>query len=82
MGWLQDLLQEVPLSGVLRERVQLAEQKYSRAMAELEECKQRLISIERENESLRASIPKTAPQSGFQEGTIRVLVHLFKASGY
>jgi hypothetical protein len=29
MGWLQDLLKEVPLSSVLRERVTLAEQKYA-----------------------------------------------------
>jgi hypothetical protein len=30
MGWLQDLLKEVPLSSVLKERVALAEEQYER----------------------------------------------------
>jgi hypothetical protein len=31
MGWLQDLLQEVPLSSVLKERVALAEDRFESA---------------------------------------------------
>lgn len=34
MGTIQDLLQEVPLSAILKERVALAEQRYDLAMNE------------------------------------------------
>jgi hypothetical protein len=42
MGLLQDLLTEVPLSAVLRERVALAEDRYERAIKESEGYKQRI----------------------------------------
>jgi len=76
MGAIQDLLQEVPLSAVLRERVGLAEAKYNLAVKENEDLKQRLRALEEENASLRAQIPK---QGGLEEDTIRVLVHFFRA---
>jgi hypothetical protein len=31
MGWIEDLLKEVPLSAVMQERVKLAEQRYAAA---------------------------------------------------
>jgi hypothetical protein len=67
MGAIQDLLQEVPLSAVLRERVGLAEAKYNLAVKENEDLKQRLRALEEENASLRAQIPK---QGGLEEDTI------------
>jgi hypothetical protein len=54
---MQDLLQEVPLSSVLRERVALAEQRYGPAIQELENYKKRIAAVEQENETLRAQIP-------------------------
>ena len=55
MGLLQDLLKEVPLSSVLKERVALAEEKYENAVKEMEGYKQRIAALERENEILRAA---------------------------
>ena len=80
MGWLQDLLKEVPLSNVLRERVALAEETYDRAIREIEDYKQRIAALERENETLtlRAQVP-SEPASGLGKDTVRVLVHLFGA---
>ncbi len=78
MGLLQDLLKEVPLSSVLRERVALAEEKYERASKEIEDYKQRITVLERENEFLRTQIPSESANA-FDEGTIRVIVHLFQA---
>lgn len=78
MGTIQELLQEVPLSAVLKERVALAEQKYEGAMRENAELKQRLRVLEDENSSLRAVIPKNE-QSNLGDDTVKVLVHLFGA---
>jgi DNA-binding transcriptional ArsR family regulator len=78
MGVLQDLLKEVPLSSVLKERVALAEEKYDGAMKEIEGYKQKVTSLERENENLRAQIPKS--DGTLSDDTARVLVHLFKAA--
>jgi hypothetical protein len=80
MGAIQDLLQEVPLSAVLKERVALAEQKYEGAMRESADLKQRVNVLEQENAALRAQIPKRHDGS-LDEDTARVLAHLFRAEG-
>ena len=51
MGWITDLLQELPLSAVQRERLSLAEQKYA-----LLETKQ--ANLETENKTLRLNLEK------------------------
>jgi DNA-binding MarR family transcriptional regulator len=79
MGLLQDLLKEVPLSSVLKERVALAEEKFERASKEIESYKQRVAALERENEMLRAQIPSKPPRT-LDGDTARVLVGLFKAA--
>lgn len=78
MGWLQDILKEVPLSAVAQERVKLAEQRYAAANEQVEILKQRVSLLEKENAELRAQIPPTN-QTAFGADTTRVLVHLFKA---
>jgi DNA-binding MarR family transcriptional regulator len=77
MGSIQDLLQEVPLAAVLRERVALADQKYEAALREVEQLKRKVEALERENTELRAQIPKNAD---LRDDTKSVLVHLFKAA--
>ena len=78
MGAIQDLLQEVPLSAVLRERVALADDKLARATEEAENYKRRIADLERENEMLRSQNPTAKSESGLGPDTTRVLVHLFK----
>ena len=80
MGALQDLLQEVPLSAVLRERVALAEQKYEAAMRENAELRHRLHALENKNTAIRVLAPPT-DIDGLDEDTARILVHLFRAEG-
>ena len=65
MGWIQDLLKEVPLSAVLKERVALVEQKYDAAVREAEELRGRAAELEKEIDELRAQLP--APPAGLQE---------------
>lgn len=77
MGWLQEMLKEVPLSSVLKERVALAEQKYERASQEIESQKRRIAELERENRELRSSTPSKSGQTVSEE-TARVLVYLFR----
>ena len=77
MSLLQDLLQEVPLSAVLRERVALAESRFAEASRQVEMLKQRVHSLEKENAELRAQIPKGGTQ--LSPDTCRALVHLFRA---
>jgi len=78
---MQDLLQEVPLSAVLRERVALAEQKYEAAMTENAELRRQLRALENENATLRALTPPINNDDLVDEETARVLVHLFRAEG-
>jgi len=78
MGLIQDLLQEVPLAAVLRERVALADQRYEAALREVEELKRKYAALERENSELRTQIPQ-APQAPLGEDTKRVLVQIFRA---
>ncbi|MET3907094.1 DNA-binding MarR family transcriptional regulator [Bradyrhizobium sp. S3.3.6] len=74
MGWLLDLLEEVSLPGALRERVKLAEDKYTEHITELT---QRVAILEKENAGLRDQLPQP---SGLVADTSRVLVTLFRAS--
>lgn len=73
MGWLQDLLQEVQLSGVLLERVKAAEEQYTQQITSLT---QRVAHLEKENAGLRDQLPKP---SEVQNDTTRVLLALFRA---
>ena len=82
MGWLEDILKEVPLSAVLKVRVQLAEDRFARVNEENAILKQRIALLEKENEGLRAAAAKRQDSEGDQsipEDTSRVLVHLFRA---
>lgn len=80
MGSIQDLLTEVPLSAVMRERVALAEQKFDQAVAEAEELRQKVAELERENTELRAQIP-SKPAGDLDDAARQVLVYLFRCKG-
>lgn len=77
MGSIQDLLQEVPLAAVLRERVALADQKYEAALRDVEQLQRRVAALEKENAELKAQIPQTK-QADLSDDTNRVLVHIFR----
>jgi hypothetical protein len=75
MGWIEDLLKEVPLSAVLKERIALADQRYEGAMQQVDDLKKKVAALERENADFRAQIPQdkqtsldkdTARSSSFQ----------------
>jgi DNA-binding MarR family transcriptional regulator len=80
MGWLQDLLREVPLSSVLKERVALAEEKYDLATKEIEFLKQRIGVLEDENAKLRAQIILRIGGATLSDDTTRVLMHIFRTN--
>jgi DNA-binding MarR family transcriptional regulator len=79
MGSIQDLLEQVPLASVLRERVALADQKYEAALRETEQLKRKVEALERENAELREQISQ-AKEAYLSDDTKRVLVHLFKTT--
>jgi DNA-binding transcriptional ArsR family regulator len=79
MGALMDLLQEVPLSAVLQERVKLADEKLARAIEENEDYKRKIAALVHEIEILRALIPAKS-ESALGDDTARVLVYIFKAA--
>jgi hypothetical protein len=79
MGWLQDMLKEVPLSAVLQDRIKSAEERFEKASRENDDYKRRIARLERENEALRAQVP-TAAQPGLEDDTERVLVYMFRAT--
>jgi DNA-binding MarR family transcriptional regulator len=78
MGWIEDLLKEVPLSAVLRERIALEGQKYEGAIREVDALKKKVAALERENAELRDQIPQRK-ETSLSEDTARVLVQIFKA---
>lgn len=81
MGWLVDLLKEVPLSAVLRERVSSAEKKYDKARAEAEALRQEVDRLKREVEQLRSQIALNTDHSDLSHETCNVLIYLFRADG-
>lgn len=92
MGWLMDLLDrgkdainEVQLAEPLRERIALAEErialaeaKYATTAEDLEQCRQRIADLERENSNLRAQTPSA--EITLKPNTIRVLLYMFEAT--
>jgi ApbE superfamily uncharacterized protein (UPF0280 family) len=92
MGWIQRLLQAlqgVPTAAVLRERVAFEEKKCEAALQQVEQLKQKVEALERENAELRAQIPQakevvlsddTNQEVVLSDDANRVLVHMFKAA--
>jgi DNA-binding MarR family transcriptional regulator len=71
MGWIEDILKEVPLSAVLRERLQAADK-------ENEQLKERVADLEKENAALRAKIP-VKQEIELPDASKQILVVLFAA---
>src|SRR5262249_39067863 len=78
MGAIQDLLQQVPLSAVLKERVALAEQKYETVLRENTDLKQRLFALEQKHAELLKQLPKQL-SGNMGNDTAKVLAYLFRA---
>lgn len=82
MGTIQDLLTEVPLSAVMKERVALAEQKYERAEKEVEQLRAKVSELETEITDLRSQVPSPSDASdGLDENFQQVMIYLFRARG-
>jgi hypothetical protein len=85
MGWIQERFKGWPTAAVLRERVASEEKKSEAALRQVEELKQKVEALERENAELRAQIPQavlsddTNQEVVLSDDTNRVLVHMFKA---
>jgi DNA-binding MarR family transcriptional regulator len=80
MGWVMEMLQQVPLSAVLKERVQLIQEKCDKLSSENDALKQKVSALEREMSLLIAQLPNK-PDGSLDPDTARVLVHLFRAEG-
>ena len=76
MWWIQERFKRWPTAAVLRERVASEGKKSEAALRQVEELKQKVEALERENAELRAQIP----QAVLSDDTNRVLVHMFKAA--
>jgi hypothetical protein len=59
VGFITDILKEIPTSGVLKERVALAEQKYELLERENDVLKQENARLKSELEALRRKVPST-----------------------
>ena len=83
MGWFGDLLKEVPMTAVLRERLELEKERIDAKMAEMQkEIDQYKAISEEQNqelERLRALVPADNGVQ-LQQQTIDVLTWLFNAS--
>ena len=77
MGSIQDLLTELPLSAVMKQRVALAEEKFDQAVAEAEKLRQRVADLEKEVAELHAQLP-SKPAGDLDDATCQVLVYLFR----
>ena len=79
MGWITDLLKDVPVTAVVKERLALAEDKYKTVADEKNRLQERIAVLEEENASLRAQLPKKK-DGALEDDTKRVLVQLFTAT--
>jgi len=77
MGWIKDALSEVPLSAVLKERVELADQKYEQAEREAEGLRKKIAALETENNELREKV-LSENADGLSDETVQVLLFLFR----
>ena len=78
MGAIADLLTEIPLSAVLRERVKLVEQKYELPEGENSALKDKVAKLEQENAELRERIP-AIPSDDLSDDDKKMLTGLFHA---
>lgn len=62
MSWISELLQGIPLNAVLKERVQLAEEKFKTLEDENEQLKTRIQQLEDENKVLVSELAQTKPK--------------------
>lgn len=74
MGMLLDMLKEVPLSAVLKEKLADAE-------AEIEKLTERVAALEKENVELRSKCQSVTQTSGLREDSVQMLVLMFKDGG-
>ena len=85
MGWFQDLLKEVPVSSVLRERLELAADRVQRSEEKVTELSLQLDDARKEIASLRDSIAlKDSELERFKGGALgevaeKVLAHFVEA---
>jgi len=88
MGILSDLLKEIPLSGVLKERVALLEQKYGSMETELALKEGDLRRVQSENQKLQAEVVKLKEEINRltheetpDEAEVKILTYLAKSGG-
>jgi predicted nuclease with TOPRIM domain len=69
MGWLADLLKEIPSSATLTAKLEEAQAKYDKLEGELARCKE-------QNAWLRAEVDKHLKPAELDEVETKILVHL------
>lgn len=87
MGWIYDLVKDLPSAPALKEQIALAEDKYAQAVEEKDRAnkeneafRQRIVELEKEVAELRARVP-AAPEGDLGEDTQKVLIYLFRSEG-
>ena len=87
MSWIKELLTDIPLSEVLKERIALADDRVTRADAEyrriereLSDATSKIERLEKEVYALRAQV-SAASKPDLSSETIAVFKHLFHAEG-
>ncbi len=66
MGWFTDLIKDVPVSAVVKERLALAEDRFRKIEEENKELKQQITKLSQENQTLKAAQPEL-----YEKPTIR-----------
>src|SRR5450830_433043 len=81
MGWLADLLKDIPVSAVARERVALAEEKYQKVVDENLELKNQLEVVRSENGNLRKQLASLASPESLDAVEVSILKLLGTGDG-
>lgn len=80
MGWIIDLLKDVPLSTVLKERLEFEEAKHQATLDENTKLSEKVTALEAELSQLREKFPEDRA-SGLNDDARRILVYLFQNHG-
>ncbi|MGO9019117.1 MAG: hypothetical protein ACLQVJ_12300 [Syntrophobacteraceae bacterium] len=78
MGWFTDLIKDVPVSAVVKERLALAEDRFRAIEEENKKLKRRIAALEEENKGLRAQSPASQQPQEPEEIEIKIMTLLSK----
>lgn len=79
MGWITDILKEIPLSAVLKEKLEMREAEYDKLKAERDDLRLQLEKAQAEIQCLKKDAERLKPGGDLDEAEVKILLLLASA---